>query len=59
MLTVIATVIKRKDILYNEAIIGYWGIGYDADIHHWLLILTLAITSVWWISRHIQYLNSQ
>ena len=38
--------------------------GYDVDIHHWLPILTSAIASVnigflWWISRHIQYLNSK
>ena len=34
VLTVIATVIKRKDKLYNKTIIDYRGIGYDVDIHH-------------------------
>ena len=58
MLSVIATVIKKKDKLYNKTIIDYWGIGYDVDIHHWIPILTLAIASVnigilWWISGHI------
>ena len=63
VLTVIATFIKRKDKLYNKTILDYWAMGYNVNIHHWIPILTSAIASVshgilWWISRHIQYLNS-
>ena len=32
-MTVIATVIKIKDKLYNKTIIDYFGFGYDVDIH--------------------------
>ena len=34
MLNVIATMINRKDKLYNKTIVDYWDIGYDVDIHH-------------------------
>ena len=64
MLNAIATIINRKDKLYNKTIIDYWGSEYDVDIHHWIPILTSAIASVnigilMCIWRHIQYLNSQ
>ena len=64
VLTVIATFMKKKDKPYNKIIIDYWGIRYDIGIHHWIPILTSAIALVnigilWWISHHIQYLNSQ
>ena len=60
-----AKVIKRKkNKLYDKTIIDYWGTGYDVDIYHWIPVSTSAIASVHigilcWISRHIQYLNSQ
>ena len=61
-MTVIVIFIQRKDKLYDKTIIDYWGIGYNVDNHHWIPILTSAITSVnisilWWISRHIKYLK--
>ena len=34
MLNVIATIINRKDKLYNKTIVGYLYIGYDVDIYH-------------------------
>ena len=57
-------VLREKDKQYNKTIIDYWGIGYDVNISNLISILTSAIASanipfLWWISHHIQYLNSQ
>ena len=45
VLTIIVTVTKRKDKLYNKTIVDYWGIGYY-DIHPRIPILISAIASV-------------
>ena len=64
MLNFSTIVTNRNDKLYNKTIVDYWSTEYDADIHHWIPLLTSAFASVsigilWWISRHIQYLCSQ
>ena len=57
LLTVIASVIKRKDKLCYKTIIDYCGIKYDVFIHYRIPILTSAIASVnigilWWIGGY-------
>ena len=51
-------VIKGNDRLYNTTIVGYSVIGCDVDIHHFATA-SVNISILWWISRHMQCLNSQ